>query len=81
MIRVALLGGSEPNREVLGVIDDVDDATNIMLFENRWFVRESNYGNCVIFAEGPPPVAAGKIRKPRTAKGKRLNSLTPDWLA
>ena len=72
--------GAETIYEVVGVIDDVADDTMIMLHENRWFARESTYGNCVMFIACPAPVAAARIRKPRTVRGKSLNSLRADWL-
>ena len=83
-MRVALFipkpPGSETIYDVVGVIDDVPDETKIMLHEDRWFVRESTYGNCVTFVAGASPVAAAGLRQPRTVKGKRLNSERADWL-
>lgn len=83
-MRVALFipkpPGSDTIYDVVGVIDDVAEETRIMLHEDRWFVRESTYGNCVAFIACPAPVAATGIRKPRTVTGKRLNSERADWL-
>ena len=84
MIRAALFSPTPPGSptiyDVVGVIDDVADDTKAFLHENRWFYREGSYGNCVTFIEGPSPMAAAKIRKPRTVTGKRLNSVRADWL-